>query len=57
MTHEAGHWLVLDDLYEGFNGAKTMYGLAGEFELNKRSLDNRDIVGIQAIYPPGGKKK
>jgi len=51
MTHEAGHWLVLDDLYEGYNSEKTMYGFADEFELKKRSLDSSDRAGIRAIYP------
>lgn len=51
MTHEAGHWLVLDDLYADYNSEKTMYGLAGEFELKSRSLDPRDEAGINVIYP------
>ena len=51
MTHEAGHWLVLDDLYEPYNSEKTMYGEAEELELKKRSLESSDQVGIRAIYP------
>jgi len=51
MTHEVGHCLVLDDLYEDRNSGKTMYGYADEFELNKRSLENADIAGIGVIYP------
>jgi len=51
MTHEAGHWLVLGDLYASYNSEKTMYGYASEFELKKRSLDSGDIAGIQKIYP------
>lgn len=51
MTHEAGHWLVLDDLYADENSEKTMYGYADEFELKKRSLDPGDEAGIQAVYP------
>jgi hypothetical protein len=51
MTHEAGHCLVLDDLYDPSNSDETMYGYADEFELNKRSLENADIAGIGVIYP------
>jgi len=51
MTHEAGHWLVLGDLYADANSEKTMYGYSAEFELKKRSLDPGDEAGIQAIYP------
>ena len=51
MIHEAGHWLVLGDLYADANSEKTMYGYAGELELKKRSLDPGDEAGIQAIYP------
>jgi len=29
-----------------------MYGYAGEYELNKRSLEAGDIAGIQFIYGP-----
>lgn len=56
MTHEAGHWLVLGDLYyemDGFGGDdrdQTMYGYAGEYELQKRSLESGDEAGIWAIY-------
>mgnify|MGYP001051190382 CR=1 FL=1 len=51
MTHEAGHWLVLGDLYASYNSEKTMYGYASELELKKRSLDSGDIAGIRKIYP------
>lgn len=51
ITHEAGHWLVLDDLYEGYNSGKTMYCQSAEKELQKRSLDATDRYGIRAIYP------
>jgi len=51
MTHEAGHWLVLGDLYASYNTDKTMYGYSGEFELMKRSLTSGDSAGIQKIYP------
>ncbi len=51
MTHEAGHWLCLDDLYQKPAGQQTMYGISAEFELKKRSLESGDIAGIQEIYP------
>ena len=51
MTHEAGHWLVLDDLYQKPAGQQTMYGISAELELKKRSLENGDEAGIQEIYP------
>lgn len=56
MTHEAGHWLVLGDLYDDMAGflpsdaEQTMYGYAGQNELMKRSLELGDIAGIQEIY-------
>ena len=51
MTHEAGHWLVLDDLYATYNSEKTMYGYSDQLELKKRSLESGDKAGIQKIYP------
>ena len=51
MTHEAGHWLVLGDLYADYNSEKTMYGYSGELELKKWSLTSGDLAGIQKIYP------
>ncbi len=51
MTHEAGHWLVLDDLYQKPANSQTMYGISAQFELKKRSLESGDIAGIQRIYP------
>jgi len=51
MTHEAGHWLVLDDLYQKPAGQQTMYGISAELELKKQSLENGDEAGIQEIYP------
>ncbi|MCL5772589.1 MAG: hypothetical protein M1479_10025 [Actinobacteria bacterium] len=51
IAHEAGHWLVLDDLYADNNMDKTMYGYSDQMELIKRSLAPGDVAGIQAIYP------
>lgn len=51
MTHEFGHWLVLNDLYGGGDTEKTMYGYVSTGETKKRSLDADDINGINYIYP------
>lgn len=51
MTHEAGHWLVLNDLYTSSAGDQTMYGYASDRELKKRSLESGDIAGVIKIYP------
>lgn len=50
MTHEAGHWLMLDDMYYDEASEQTMYGYADQAELKKRSLEEGDIAGIKAIY-------
>ncbi|MBA7545353.1 hypothetical protein ES705_37719 [subsurface metagenome] len=51
VTHEAGHWLLLGDLYNNPANDQTMYGRSAEFELQKRSLESGDEAGIQEIYP------
>lgn len=51
MTHEAGHWLVLNDLYNGSASEQTMYGYAADRELKKRSLEAGDIAGVRKAYP------
>lgn len=50
-THEAGHWLLLGDLYNKPTAAQTMYGYGSLGELQKRSLESGDIAGALAIYP------
>jgi hypothetical protein len=50
-AHEAGHWLVLGDLYEPQYSEMTMYGYASLGETKKRTLAWGDIAGIQFIYP------
>jgi hypothetical protein len=50
-AHEAGHWLVLDDLYAHEYSEMTMYGYASRGETKKRILEWGDIAGIQFIYP------
>ncbi|MFC1991055.1 hypothetical protein ACFLU9_02775 [Chloroflexota bacterium] len=50
-THEAGHWLMLQDMYNKPANEQTMYGISAEFELQKRSLESGDKAGIIEIYP------
>lgn len=49
-THELGHSVGLDDLYEGKCSEQTMYGYANYGETKKRSLEDGDINGIQELY-------
>jgi len=49
-THELGHTLCLEDLYNGSDSSKTMYGYANSGETYKRTLHPDDIAGIQDIY-------
>ena len=51
MTHEAGHWLQLNDLYGSVAVEQTMYGISSDRELKKRNLESGDLVGIKNIYP------
>jgi hypothetical protein len=51
MTHEAGHWLVLNDLYTAAAGEQTMYGYGWTGELKARSLESGDIAGLRKVYP------
>ena len=50
-THEAGHTLMLDDLYMSSASALTMYGYGSFGETYAISLGTGDISGINAIYP------
>ncbi|MEE8582465.1 MAG: hypothetical protein V3S61_01160, partial [Dehalococcoidales bacterium] len=52
-THEAGHWLMLGDMYNKPAGEQTMFGIGYEFGLQKRTLESGDIAGIEEIYPAG----
>lgn len=49
-THEAGHTLVLNDLYDPADGEETMYGYSYPGETKKRDLYTGDIAGIRFIY-------
>ena len=51
MTHEAGHWLMLGDLYTKAASEQTMYGYGSTGELKARTLESGDIAGLRKIYP------
>jgi hypothetical protein len=49
-THESGHSLFLQDLYDGGSSELTMYGYSSVWETKKRSLENDDKNGVKYIY-------
>jgi hypothetical protein len=51
-THELGHGLGLDDLYETTCLEETMFGYSSEGEIDKRTLEAGDIVGLEKLYGP-----
>lgn len=51
ITHEAGHFLSLDDLYDDVDQVKTMYGYLDAGDTGPRTLDPDDEAGICFIYP------
>lgn len=50
ITHEQGHWLMLNDLYSTSDSELTMYGYGAKGEMKKISLGWGDKLGIQKIY-------
>ena len=50
VTHEAGHWTGLEDIYDSTYSAMTMYGYSSYGEEMKRSLECGDIAGAQVVY-------
>ena len=50
VTHEAGHTLVLEDLYKSQFSEMTMYGYSTEGEVKAISLEPGDIAGVRALY-------
>ena len=50
-THEFGHWIGLDDLYNSVDKDLTMYGYGDLQELKKDSLGLGDITGVNSILP------
>lgn len=49
-THEFGHAIGLNDIYNDSFDYVTMYGYASQGETNKTTLDTWDIIGLQKIY-------
>ncbi len=51
MTHEAGHWLNLADLYDDAQSELTMFGYGEPGELKNDTLAYGDELGVELIYP------
>ena len=50
-THEFGHWVGLDDLYDDAEKDLTMYGFSAGGEIKKRSLGTGDTNGRRERIP------
>jgi hypothetical protein len=50
-THEFGHWVGLDDLFDDLDKDLTMYGFGAGGEVKKRTLGTGDISGKNALEP------
>lgn len=49
-THELGHALGLNDVYQNACSTVTMYGYSDYGETSKRTLEQQDITGLQGLY-------
>jgi len=49
-THELGHAVGLSDIYDDSCSAVTMYGYSDYGDIDKRTLEQADITGLQKIY-------
>lgn len=49
-THELGHSVGLDDLYDAGCSNETMYGVGTHGETKKRDLEAGDIAGVSQLY-------
>ena len=49
-THELGHSVGLADVYESACSQVTMYGYSDYGEINKRTLEASDIIGVSTLY-------
>ncbi|MBN1674151.1 MAG: hypothetical protein JXR37_24090 [Kiritimatiellae bacterium] len=52
VTHELGHSVGMDDIYDDACADVTMYGYSQEGETHKRTLEPPDIAGLQSMYGP-----
>ncbi|MFZ5365903.1 MAG: matrixin family metalloprotease [Patescibacteria group bacterium] len=50
-THELGHGVGLNDVYDSVCSSVTMYGYSDYGEIQKRTLEQPDITGLQTLYP------
>lgn len=50
VVHEFGHGVGLSDVYNSSCSAVTMYGYSTEGEIDKRTLEQPDILGLQSMY-------
>jgi hypothetical protein len=50
-THELGHGLGLDDVYQTSCSEVTMFGYSAYGETSKRDLEPPDIEGLLTLYP------
>jgi len=49
-THELGHAVGLSDIYQSSCKTVTMYGYSNYGEIQKRTLEQPDITGLQKLY-------
>jgi predicted Zn-dependent protease len=49
-THEFGHGVGLNDVYDSACSEVTMYGYSDYGETKKRTLEQPDITGLQTLY-------
>jgi len=49
-THELGHGVGLDDIYTSTCSEVTMYGYSDYGDVEKRTLEQPDITGLQKMY-------
>ncbi len=49
-THELGHAVGLADIYTSSCSSVTMYGYSGNGDLQKRTLEQPDLTGLQKMY-------
>jgi hypothetical protein len=48
-THEFGHWVGLDDLFDDADKDLTMFGFSAGGEVKKRTLERGDVIGKNAV--------